>query len=180
VSLVAGRATGGNPNNRGIFRDEASKLPRSAVLLKHMLRQINSTALQKSSDLCFTQVMARAQTDAGRELGPGLRAVRADLGVSLREMERRSSLNSGYLSQLEQGKIAHPSPAVLRKVADAYGLRYEEVVAWAGYAPTDAEPVSQNRAVALRALESLGEPTKEELAALTAVVNLLKQQRASS
>ena len=130
--------------------------------------------------MCFTQVMARADTDAGRELGPRLRAVRAELGASLREMERRSTLNSGYLSQLEQGKIAHPSPSILRKVADAYGVRYEDVVAWAGYATAGTEPVTPNRAVALRALDSLGEPTAGELEALTAVVNLLKRQRGHS
>lgn len=124
--------------------------------------------------MCFTDFMARAQEEPQREFGPRLRAVRGDL--SLREMERRSGLNSGYLSQLEQGKIAHPSPAVLRKVADAYSVRYEDVLSWAGYGG-EQEAVSPNQSVALKAIATLGEPTKEELETLTAIVNLLKQQR---
>ena len=51
------------------------------------------------------------------EFGRRLREVREKNGESLRKIEARSGLNSGYLSQLENGKITHPSPSILQKVA---------------------------------------------------------------
>jgi transcriptional regulator with XRE-family HTH domain len=105
--------------------------------------------------------------------------VRERSRFSLREIERRSSLNSGYLSQLERGKIAHPSPTVLRAVADGYGLRLDDVLNWAGYGP-NADTPSANQAAALNAVAGLGEPTDEELETLTAIVNLLQDKRRRS
>jgi transcriptional regulator with XRE-family HTH domain len=111
------------------------------------------------------------------DLGTRLREVRETGGHSLREMERRSGLNSGYLSQLEQGKISHPGPPILRKVAEAYGVRMEELLAWAGYATEDGAVARPREAMALGAVASLGEPSESELEALQAIVNILQQNR---
>jgi HTH-type transcriptional regulator, competence development regulator len=113
-------------------------------------------------------------------LGHRLREVRETAGHSLREMERRSGLNSGYLSQLEQAKISHPSPSILRKVADAYGVRMDDVLAWAGYVTEDQPDVLPRQAMALSAVASLGEPSDSELETLTAIVKVLQQNRATS
>lgn len=111
-------------------------------------------------------------------LGQRLREVRETAGHSLREMERRSGLNSGYLSQLEQTKISHPNPSILRKVAEAYGVRMEDVLAWAGYASEDQLDILPRQAMALSAVASLGEPSDSELETLTAIVKVLQQNRA--
>lgn len=113
-------------------------------------------------------------------LGSRLREVRETAGHSLREMERRSGLNNGYLSQLEQGKISHPGPAILRKVAEAYDLRFEDVLSWAGYAPDDQPGLRPREAMALSSVTSLGEPSDSELQALQAIVKLLQQNRAKA
>jgi transcriptional regulator with XRE-family HTH domain len=110
-------------------------------------------------------------------LGLRLREVRATTRQSLRDMERRSGLNSGYLSQLEQGKIVHPSPVILRKVADAYEIRFEDVLSWAGYASDDHPEVLPRQAMALSTVASLGEPSDSELEALMAIVKILQQNR---
>src|ERR1700733_409719 len=65
-------------------------------------------------------------------LGERLRAIRTERGLSLREVERRSGVNSGYLSQLERNEIANPTPSVLQKVARAYDEPFTVLMRWAG------------------------------------------------
>jgi transcriptional regulator with XRE-family HTH domain len=114
------------------------------------------------------------------EFGRRLREVRTKTSESLRTVERRSGLNNGYLSQLENGRIVHPSPSVLQKVAIGYGLRFEDVLRWIGYVTEPAEEVTPNQAVALSSVTALGEPSDEELQALKAIVELLQRNRAAT
>jgi transcriptional regulator with XRE-family HTH domain len=109
--------------------------------------------------------------------GGRLREVREKAGESLRKVEKRSGLNNGYLSQLENGKILHPSPSVLHKVATGYKLRFEDVLAWAGYTAETSAEVTPNQAVALSTVSALGNPSDEELKALNAIVELLQRNR---
>lgn len=109
------------------------------------------------------------------KLGERLREVRR--GESLRKVADRSGLNSGYLSQLENGKITHPSPSVLEKVATGYGLRFEDLLTWTGYVTGARMDVSPNQAVALSTVTALGDPSDQELEALKAIVELLQKNR---
>ncbi|HUB73858.1 MAG TPA: ImmA/IrrE family metallo-endopeptidase [Solirubrobacteraceae bacterium] len=114
------------------------------------------------------------------EFGRHLAQVRAQRGESLRDIEQRSGLNNGYLSQLENGKIAHPSPSVLHKVAIGYELGLDDLLRWAGYVTGDEQPVTPKQAVALSTVKGLGEPSDEELKALQAIVELLRSNRSAS
>lgn len=114
------------------------------------------------------------------ELGKRLRQLRSKSGESLRDVERRSGLNNGYLSQLENGKITHPSPSVLQKVATGYGLRFEDLLQWAGYVSGLQDDVTPNQAVALSSVSALGEPSDEELQTLKAIVDLLQSKRSAT
>jgi transcriptional regulator with XRE-family HTH domain len=111
------------------------------------------------------------------EFGKRLRAVRQKTGDSLRAIEERSGLNNGYLSQLENGKIVHPSPAVLQKVAKGYRLRFQDLLNWAGYIEDAPSEVTANQAVALSSVSGLGEPSDEELRALQAIIEVLRKNR---
>ncbi len=111
------------------------------------------------------------------EFGKRLRAVRQKTGDSLRAIEERSGLNNGYLSQLENGKIVHPSPAVLQKVAKGYRLRFQDLLNWAGYIEDAQSEVTANQAVALSSVSGLGEPSDEELRALQAIIEVLRKNR---
>src|SRR4051812_31176498 len=105
-------------------------------------------------------------------LGPRLRALREEKGMSLRKVERESGINSGYLSQLERGEIAQPTPSVLHKVAKAYGEPLGTLMSWAGYIEDDPAGVSPN---AKRALSYLGDDfTDDELRALKAVLEVIR------
>jgi transcriptional regulator with XRE-family HTH domain len=114
------------------------------------------------------------------EFGNRLRAVRTEKNRdSLRDVEERTGLNSGYLSQLENGKIVHPSPSVLEKVAKGYGLRFEDLLKWAGYVEDQEPQVSTNQAMALSSVSGLGDPSDEELKTLQAIIELLEEKRSA-
>jgi transcriptional regulator with XRE-family HTH domain len=114
------------------------------------------------------------------EFGERLRRIRTEKNRdSLRDVEELSGLNSGYLSQLENGKIVHPSPSVLQKVAKGYGLRFEDLLKWAGYVEDQEPQVSTNQAMAMSSVSGLGEPSDEELKTLQAIIELLEEKRSA-
>lgn len=105
-------------------------------------------------------------------LGDRLRASRTARGLSLREVERRSGINTGYLSQLERNEIANPTPSVLQKVAKAYEEPFQVLMRWAGYVEDDPGATSSN---VKRALDVLGDDfTDEELHAIRAVLDVMR------
>jgi transcriptional regulator with XRE-family HTH domain len=107
-------------------------------------------------------------------LGQRLRDLRQANKRTLRDIEADSGLNSGYLSQLEQGKVSQPTPAVLQKVAVGYGVPFPVVMSWAGYIEEEAG-LSLNQA---RALSYLGEnPTDHEVETLKAVLDALRSRQ---
>lgn len=62
-----------------------------------------------------------------------LRRSRELLGLSVRAAAARTGLSGTYLSQLEAAAIKEPSPHVLYKLAEAYGLPYTDLMRAAGY-----------------------------------------------
>jgi HTH-type transcriptional regulator, competence development regulator len=73
------------------------------------------------------------EVQMSKKLGNLLRSARDLKDVSLREVEKRIKVSNAYLSQIESGSIAEPSPHILRKLADYYDLNYMELMAAAGY-----------------------------------------------
>lgn len=68
-------------------------------------------------------------------LADELRRARLAAGLTLRAVQAETGISNAYLSQLETAKADKPSPAVLRKLAELYHVRYEEFLVAAGYAP---------------------------------------------
>jgi transcriptional regulator with XRE-family HTH domain len=60
--------------------------------------------------------------------------------MSLRQVEEATGkeVSNAYLSQLENGKILQPSPNILFKVAETYGIEYVTLMQLAGYLPEAA------------------------------------------
>lgn len=69
-----------------------------------------------------------------KKLGELLTEKRKLKGVKLRDVEAKTGVSNGYLSLLEQGKIGQPSPNILYKLAEFYGIEYAEILEAAGYA----------------------------------------------
>ena len=54
-------------------------------------------------------------------------------GKTLRAVEAETGISNAYLSQMENGKVEKPRPHVLYKLAECYGVRYEDLMTAAGY-----------------------------------------------
>ncbi len=74
-------------------------------------------------------------SDKKPELGLYLRELRIVKDLSLRDVEKatNNAVSNAYLSQLESGKIVKPSPHILENLAKVYEVRYEDLMAVAGY-----------------------------------------------
>lgn len=110
------------------------------------------------------------------QLGTHLRELRKQRGLSLRHIERRSKINSGYLSQLERGEVAQPTPSTLQRLAEAYELPLAELMAMAGYQVRESK-MSPTQA---RAMKYIGDPSAEEVEAIRAVLEVLRKRSAFS
>lgn len=76
--------------------------------------------------------------DAKLTLGTFLRAARDQRELSLRAVEKATSISNAYLSQIESGKIRQPSPNILHKLCELYDISYSDVLQLAGYpVPTE-------------------------------------------
>jgi transcriptional regulator with XRE-family HTH domain len=112
----------------------------------------------------------------GISLGARLREYREQQGQSLRQIERRAGINSGYLSQLERGEVSQPTPSMLQRLAIAYELPVSTLMSWAGYTMKDPELTPQQA----RALSLLGpDASDEEVQAIDAVLKVLRKRRAT-
>ena len=67
------------------------------------------------------------------ELSKELSRLRKLRGKTLRALEEETGISNAYLSQLENGLVKRPRPHVLHKIADFYGVPYEDLMTAAGY-----------------------------------------------
>ena len=95
-------------------------------------------------------------------------------GVSLRQVERATGVSNAYLSQMETGQVAEPSPRKLQALAEYYELPYEALMNSCGYSasPSDAESLRHDKADERK---FMGEDlTTEESAALAKLLSELR------
>lgn len=104
-------------------------------------------------------------------LGEFLRKARNNTGLSLRDVEDRVKVSNAYLSQLESERIKQPSPIVLHKLSDLYGVAYSAVMRLAGY------PVPKALADDSLLHARIGALTEEEEDAVVDFVELLRSRR---
>lgn len=125
------------------------------------------------------------QQPSAQTLGDYLRESRRATGLTLREVEARTerAVTNGYLSQIEKNAIKRPSPNVLYKLAEVYGLDYSDLLRQAGHhvpVPGNAvhSPAKHDwetlAGIPLRAIEEL---TDDERRELTQYIAFLRQRR---
>lgn len=66
-------------------------------------------------------------------LGQVVREARNRRGMSLRDVERETGISNGHLSLLESGSVLRPSPNLLEKLAELYGVSYSLLMELSGY-----------------------------------------------
>jgi HTH-type transcriptional regulator, competence development regulator len=100
---------------------------------------------------------------ADESLGGVLRRARAEHGLSLRDVERRTGIRNAHLSQIETDTIAKPEMALLWELATLYALDFPQLLRLAGHTAGDTAGDRRRLTVALRALSELS-PGEQELA----------------
>jgi transcriptional regulator with XRE-family HTH domain len=113
-------------------------------------------------------------------LGSYLRQLREGLEMSLRDVEEetKKQVSNAYLSQLENGKIAQPSPSILDVLSTAYGVPYEKLMKEAGYIKSQAG-TSQSRRRSNAATYAIEDLNPEEERALRAYLQVLRRTKKS-
>lgn len=56
-------------------------------------------------------------------IGERFKIIREAKGLTLRNVETHIHISNSYLSQLESGKIKHPSYSTIKKLCDYYGIK---------------------------------------------------------
>ncbi len=103
-----------------------------------------------------------------------LKKKREELRLTLREVEAKTSLSNAYLSQLENAKIGQPSPSVLRKLSDIYGLSYPRLMELAGH---PVMPDQERKSVLFKRMGGTQEITEEEERELAEYLMFLRSRR---
>jgi transcriptional regulator with XRE-family HTH domain len=106
-------------------------------------------------------------------LGCYLKNSRKGRGLTLRAVEEKTGISNAYLSQLENQKIANPSPQILHKLADCYNVSYEHLMELAGYpVPEKGKP-----RVVFRRESGFEELTREEKENVMEYIRFLRSRR---
>jgi transcriptional regulator with XRE-family HTH domain len=93
-------------------------------------------------------------------VGIYLRSLRDTRGLSLREVEKKTGVSNAVLSQIESGQVKRPSPNTLFKLAELYGVPYDDLMDRAGYPVPSKHEGSEQSAQAV--FNRLGTITKDE------------------
>ena len=67
------------------------------------------------------------------DLGSYLTQIRKERGFSLRDLGEQSGVSSAEICRIENGQRKHPSPSVLRAIADTLVVSYPYLMQLAGY-----------------------------------------------
>lgn len=112
-------------------------------------------------------------------LGQYLLSIREDRGLSQRDVEKSTKklVSNAYLSQIENDQIKKPNPNILHALAEAYDVKYEELMERAGFVvPTRSRQSAEKRhgRVATFADHNL---TNEEEAELVKFLGYLRSRK---
>ena len=109
-----------------------------------------------------------------KELGELLADARKRCKLTLRAVQDAIGISNAYLSQLETGKVQSPSPVVLYKLSELYGISYAAVMQEAGYPlPQNIKTDDSNARLTAR----IGKTTPEEEDAIVEYLRFLRSQR---
>lgn len=113
---------------------------------------------------------------ASNALAQFLRTARERGGFSLRSVEEATGVSNAYLSQLEHGRIRQPSPVVLHKLSELYGVSYTEAMRLVGY-PVPRSTRMEREGQTTRPFARFGDMTVEEERALAEYLEFLRTRR---
>ena len=109
------------------------------------------------------------------ELGTYIKEKRTEKGLSIRRLAELAAISHTEVKRIEDGLRKQTSPQVLRSIASALGVPYEDLMAAAGYIdePT-AETESSTVANGIKDTEDL---SQEEIDQVNQYIAFLKSRR---
>ncbi len=96
--------------------------------------------------------------------------------VKNQELDSECSISRGYLSNLETGKHAHPSPFKLKALAYIYKVPYESMLQKAGYWEKSIDKLKQDTALTLM-LKEVDDMTNTEVQSVMDYIDFVKSRR---
>lgn len=127
--------------------------------------------------------MNDSQTAAERNtirLAQLLKSERLRSGFTLRDVEKitEGEVSNAYLSQLENGKIAKPSPHILFALSTALEIQYDQLMERAGYLSTGKNRSESDKhgKVATFSIENLSNEEESELRDYLNFIRMKKQK----
>lgn len=109
------------------------------------------------------------------KLGPYLKRARKELTLTLRVVEEKTGVSNAYLSQLENGKVKNPSPAVLHKLSKVYKISYGRLMKLAGHPLPELD--NQKLKPSFRLGNKFEDLTEEEEEKLTEYLKFLRSRK---
>ena len=94
---------------------------------------------------------------------------REKLNISMRKLSELSNISPTEIHRLENGKRKNPSPPLLKSIANALHVRYEDILDAAGYLET--KPESPGISAIIPNLEYL---TDDELEQVQTTIDFLR------
>jgi transcriptional regulator with XRE-family HTH domain len=116
------------------------------------------------------------KSSAAQALGSYLKEVRKKNDLALRDVEEATDVSNAYLSQLENGKVAKPSPHILHSLATLYRVPYETLMERAGYVKKASERVGSVQRSGRLPASSFENITDEEEDQLLGYLNFIRSQ----
>jgi len=105
------------------------------------------------------------------ELGVFIKEKRALRELSIRRLAEIAGISHTEIKRIEDGVRKQPSPQVLRAIAEALNVSYDDIMTAAGYIDTPA-----NMLVATKIMDA-DDLTDEEISKVEDYINYIKSQR---
>jgi transcriptional regulator with XRE-family HTH domain len=120
------------------------------------------------------RLLAKLSTEEYLTLGSFLKRARKIKALSLRDVERATTISNGYLSLIESDKVKTPSPNFLYQLGNLYDVSYSELMRLAGYAVPERADATQPQ---LAHDDWLAGLTDDERAQVSTFVRFLRASR---
>ncbi len=75
------------------------------------------------------------------QLGKYLKRLRKEKNLTLIDVQKKTRISTGYLSEIERGNRASPHPTILKKLAGIYGVSDKEIMEVAGYLAREGKKI---------------------------------------
>ena len=109
------------------------------------------------------------------DLGTYIKKIRTEKGLSIRRLAELANISHTEVKRIEDGQRKQTSPQVLRSIASALGVHYEDLMSAAGYIDeTIAETTEGTVAAGIKDTEDL---SPEEIEQVNQYIAFLKSQR---